>query len=118
LLKWTAENGILLKKKFFCQLSITLMEIYCHFLPSDLNAPKHTLKYHRAFYLKHAQEVIFQSPTRMSRKDIYDDPRMQNALNWIRKCGGKYSPRTIKNHWLKRVDPCKKGRPRNCVATQ
>lgn len=117
-IKWVVTHEIPIKERFFDALPLYLMEIYFEF--SSVNStlrtkPTHSRAYHEAFYLKNAQQVVNTSLRRLTRKEIYSHPRMQNVLREIRNLGGNYAKRTITNAWLSKLEECKRGRPKKNI---
>jgi hypothetical protein len=113
-IKWIAEQNIIMHKLFFNQLSMTLMELYFQFQPTDsalINAPKHTREYHEAYYLLNARELIKESGRQLPSTEIYNHPRMQSVQHYIRDHRGKYKKRTFLL-WLSKLRKLPRGRPK------
>jgi hypothetical protein len=115
--KWLAMNNIPIKDRFLDALPLYLVEIYLEF--QLINFPlrarsSRSRVYHETLYLKNAREISQTSPRRLSRKEIYSHPRMQEVLRQIRNLGGHYNERTITDVWLAKLENCPRGRPKKC----
>jgi hypothetical protein len=85
-IKWISEKDIVMHKLFFNQLSLTQMELYFEFDPVETAlrvASKHSREYHKAYYLKHAEELIQELRKSLSPTAIYEHPHMQNIQRYI-----------------------------------
>ncbi len=123
-IKWIAMNSIPVKKKFFNELPLYLVEIYIEFQPINVavrKEPKWHRNYHRALYLQHAGKVIEESKRKMTPEDIYNHPHMEWVRRTFKNINGKqvtYTKRTIKESWLSKIYPKKRGRPRKLLKKQ
>jgi hypothetical protein len=117
-IKWTAKNKAPVLGKFFKALPLTWMELFIEFQSPDealRTKSRFSKEYHRAQYLKHAQELLNSSPNRMTRKEIYSDSRMQSVMDSFQDHNGKrkeYKRRTITDSWLREIDKQSRGRPK------
>ena len=113
-IKWSAENNISIIVKFFKCLPLYLMELLIEFQPmnTDLRLmPTHRREYHRAFYLKHAEELTYNNS--MTNEQIFQHPKMQNVMRYIRNLGKNYRKSTVIKSWLPNLFPNReKGRPK------
>ncbi len=112
-IKWIAENNILINKRFFNELPLSLMELYFEFQPIPMAlrvASKHSRAYHMALYLKHAEALLKEQPD-LTPIQVYRHPRMEHVERYIRELGGRYKKRTITESWLPKVIDSKRGRP-------
>jgi hypothetical protein len=118
-IKWATMNEISFKNRFLSALPLYLLEIISEFQPLEAalkTAPQYTIKYHRALYLKTAESVMANSAKQMTREEIYNHPTMEYMLRTFKDKNGKqvrYKKRTIIDSWLPKIDPKKRGRPKN-----
>lgn len=118
-IKWIAENQISITKRFIEHLPLYLLELLQEFQPINIDlrtAHISSRQYHRARYLKMAEQLIQQAyPHRMSREEIYQHPSSQNLLReFVRSMGAPkmYAKRTVIESWLPLIDPNpERGRP-------
>lgn len=114
-IKWLAQSKAGAHTRFINALPRTLIELYLEFTPLNVDyrtQPKNSVRYHRALYIKHAQFVYDSSPKKLSPKEIYRHPHMQEILYTIRTSGGHPKERTITESWLKDIDDDRqRGRP-------
>lgn len=117
-IKWLAIKQVPLKIGFFRALPLYLIELYEEFQPINsilMTCPKWRREYHRALYLKHAEEIVLNSKKRMTRNEIWNHPQLKLLQNTFKGQNGDkatYSKRTITESWLRAIDPKKRGRPR------
>ena len=113
-IKWVAENKIPITYNFFKSLPFDLMQLYIEFQPINImlrTKPNFSRDYHEAYYLKHAKELTYNNP--MTNEQIFQNPKMQNVMRYIRDLGGSYKKSTIIKSWLPKLDPKRqKGRPK------
>lgn len=117
-IKWVSLNEIPINNKFFENMPLILMELFFEFRPINValrTKSKYCREYHEALYLRHAEELIKNTPKRLTRKEIYKHPRMQNVLHDLKDHAGspvRYRKRTITDSWLKKIDKQPRGRPK------
>lgn len=113
-IKWAAENNIPIIVKFFKCLPLYLMELLIEFQPMNTALrlmQVHRQEYHRALYLKHAEELTLNNP--MTNEQIFQHPKMQNVMRYIRDIGKNYRKSTVIKSWLPKLFPNRaKGRPK------
>jgi hypothetical protein len=117
-IKWVAENELPITRGFFQRLPFDLMELYLYFQPS--NSPLRTKtrdcrEFHKALYLKRAEELQKLSPKRLSNTEIWKNPQMLILVRSFNKRDGtpaNYKKRTVTESWLRNQEKRPRGRPK------
>lgn len=114
-IRWAAENRIPIIFNFFQNLPLHLMELYLEFQPNNsilrINR-KDSIKYHRAYYLKNAEDLMEKEGREMTPIQLYHHQHMKSTESYIRQLGGNYKKRTFLRSWLPCLIKREKGRPK------
>ncbi len=112
-IKWMAENKIPPKTMFFKALPLHLIELFLEFQPINntlRNGEKKSLEYHRAYYIKAAEELIKNERRLMKPKEIYNHPHMKGVYRYLRELGCRCLKRTIMESWIPKIENYKKNK--------